>query len=260
MSEDKDLEERSNERKSHYKNKLENYLSSFNLDFESKDKLFEKFIDNAESIGLGDQLLANGLSSGYNYAPSGEFPVDNSNSVITYSMYAQRIDHLASVLAELEEKIQYFSEENITFGIRASKIRGDYEDPEPFRRSLKMKDGSEETTMESVDLVLIFKPVNAEQAVDITIFLRNNAPQIAGGYIDPDLRATSTPLLEPLLTENNLLTKAVANIYEFDSGSVITLKQSKRFEDDKWKNLDTLLHPKLYEYLVITDKNIKVEP
>lgn len=240
--EDKDRENRIQERTIYYRNKIEDYLRPFPIDFGS-------FIGDKKAIEFGDKLISSHLSTGYNFVPEGKFPVDNSESLIMYGIYCQRQNHVARVISEMEY-LGIIEEEDVNFGMRASKIKAGYDDPEPVRKELIMDDGATEWTMKSVDLVLIFSPKSAEQAVNITIFLRNEAPKIPEGYIDPDLRATSTDLLKEVLTEQNLLRIAVANVYRVDNGNMIVLKQRDKFFNKGWKVFDNLLHPKLYEYLV----------
>ena len=262
--EDIDNEKILNERTNHHKGRIEEYLLPLHLNFENIEKLFGKFINNPDAIELGDKLIINGLSGGYNYALSDKFPTGQSEPLITYSIYAQRINHLASVVANIEQGIDGFTDENVTFGIKASKIRGDYKDHEPIKRQIIMKDGSVETTMESVDCVLIFKPRSIIQATLIVDFLANKAPDIEGGYIDPDLRVNATVEYKEVFIPAGTLRLGIANLYQYKKndkiGNLIALRQETHLDEEGWDNFDNLLHPKLFEYLVIKDKSVKVNP
>lgn len=254
---DKNVESKIENRTNYYRSQLENHLKLYHIDLDSNDR-FPDFVDNPEAIELGDKLLSNGLSTGYNFALTGEIPIDNREEIVTYSIVAQRTLHLAKVLATMEER-GMISEKDVSFVIRASKIRGDYEDKELVRRSLCMKDGTPETTLESVDLTLIFKPTNAGQAIDIVLFLVNEAPKIEGGYKDPDVRASATENFKRMFLKSGILKICTANVFKFKTGNLIALRQETKYAEEGWINSDNLTHPNLFDYLVIRDKNIKVE-
>lgn len=129
----------------------------------------------------------------------------------------------------------------------AEILFGEYEDPEPAVTELKMKDGSIQKSLESVDGVAIFYPTSAAQSIRIARFLLEEAPKIKGAFMDPDARATIdlAQLIEPIGFK-----RAVANVYEFEKGNIIALRQRSPFRKKLWEDFPILLHHKLHTYLV----------
>ena len=234
-----ELGDRSSQRREYYTRKVEDYLSRY-------PDNFVDFIGDRNIIQFGDRLLTQGLSMGYNFATSGAFPIMSDEPFITYSVYSQRVDHFGELLALMEQR-KIIAESNITLGITATKIIGEYIDPEPVVSELVMKDGSRQRCVESTEGVMIFSPTSASQAVQIARFLLEEAKKIKGRYVDTDARATAVlaDLIEPLGFK-----RAVANVYEFEKGNIIALRQRTTFKSELWKDFPTLLHHRLYSYLV----------
>lgn len=244
------------QRKAYYTEKISEYLSHY-------PDNFEDFVGDEEIINQADQLLTRRLTTGYNFATFEQFPINSKESLIFYGIYAQRADHLGKLLARMENE-RIIQEDNVKYGIVGTKILGDYGDPEPKVKQIKMEDGSFEPTMESVETIVIFgltpnltEENRKRQAARIGAFLLANAPKIEGAYKDPNTRATATAeLVEALvvLSEQKFV-PAVANVYRFSEGNIIALKQQlpikleeelKKVEAEIFNNL---INRELYEYL-----------
>lgn len=183
---------------------------------------------------------------GYNFAQPEQFPITKEEPILTYSVYHQRVAHFGELLALMEQG-RIIDEPRIKLGIRASKIIGDYDDPEPVVSELVMKDGRRLRSMESTDGVVIFSPTSARQAVRIARFLMEESWKIEGRFLDTDARATIVlaDLIEPLGFK-----REVSNVYEFEKGNIIALRQRTSFRRELWKDFPTLLHHRLHSYLV----------
>lgn len=236
------------QRKDYYIRKASEYLDKY-------PSTFKEFVQNEEVIKYGDEILSRRLSSGYNVSNFNQFPLNSGESLIFYSVYVQRKEHFGELLAKMEQK-KIIKEDDITFGITATKIIGEYGDPEPALGQIQMKDGEIQRTMESVEGIIIFKPTTPEQAEEAAIFLLEEAPKIPGGYIEPNTRATATPLLVERLAEGNGFKIAIANVYRFDDQNIIALKKETKFkysqqlqDKERWNDFKNLLNPELYEYL-----------
>lgn len=231
------------EKSKYYSTKIGEYLGKYPSDFRS-------FVRERRAVGRGDSLLSARESTGYNFATSEQYPLMSSDSLIFYSVYAQRKDHLGAVLAKMErEKI--IRERDITFGVKATKIFGDYEDAEPVVTEILMDDDTKERALESVESAIVFHPTSPKQAAEIGVFLLADAPKVPGGYVASDLRATATDeLKDVLVAQNGLLKLAVANVYPYKLGNLIVLKRETSFKKNKgWQPATSLLHPDLFEYL-----------
>ena len=233
---------RYSERKEYYTQKVSEYLSKY-------PQTFKDFVGNPEIVRFGDELLSRRLSTGYNFATSEQFPVRSTGPIILYSVYAQRTDHFGELLALMEQK-GIIDEADVRFGVRASKILGEYEDPEPIMSKIKMRDGSVRRSVESVEGVVIFWPTSATQTIRVARFLLEEARGIKGAFVDPDARASAD--LAPFIEEIGFK-KAVANVYSFEKGNIIALKQKTSLGSEQWKDFPILLHHRLYSYLVSSE-------
>ncbi|MFV1917464.1 MAG: hypothetical protein ACC618_03245 [Patescibacteria group bacterium] len=250
------------EKKEFWKRRISEYLTEYQHLAEDP-KHFEKFIGEKEPIERGNELMSRHLSTGYNFATFDQFPINSKESLIFYGVYFQRIDHFAELLARMEQEDGIIGKDNVSFGIRATKLFGKWDDPETVPGKITMKDdGSEEDTRESVEGVVIFhlNPDAKErerkmQAARIGVFLRAEAPRIKGRYEVPDIRATATQELKEVFvtTDEDLLRMgiATANVFRFESGNMIALRQESRIKEEKWEAYDSLVNPKLYEYLTV---------
>lgn len=230
------------ERSRYYTHKMGEFLSRYPIDF-------TRFVENRKVIDFGDKLLFWSKSGGYNFASYDQYPLNSKDSLIFYGVYAQRARHFGKLLSKLEER-DIIGEEDVTFGLMATKILGDYKDKEPVVRTMRLSSGKLERTMESVEALAIFHPGSEEQAKSIGVFLVEEAPKIPGAYIDPNIRTTVTTMLVNALVKEGFK-MAKANVYEYASGNIIALKQKTSFgKDEGWRTIETPIHPQLYEYLV----------
>ncbi|MFV1917751.1 MAG: hypothetical protein ACC618_04715 [Patescibacteria group bacterium] len=244
MSEDKETVS-FNQRKEYFTRKISEYLAAYPINF-------KEFVGDEEIIKFGDELLSHRLTAGYNFATLEQFPISSKDSLIFYGVYAQRTEHFGELLARMEDE-GIISEESVGFGVRATKIFGKWDDPETVPGKITMKDNdSKENARESVEAVVIFRPNSADRAEDIATFLLNKAPKIEGGYEVPDIRATATDELIKALAAEDAFKIAKANIYRFDTGNVISLRQETATEKEGWNTVNSLLNPELYEYLTIS--------
>jgi hypothetical protein len=252
MTEDKDREKPTIERVNYWKGKVDDYLKEYSSNF-------EEFIHNDSIRDFGNELLINEHSRGFNYATLEQFPLISKDNLIFYGIYIQRSEHICNLLAGMES-CGIISKSNISFGIRAAKVIGDWDDPECVQDFIETQSGKKEPTRASVEAVLIFHPSSEDkdkfeiQVAKIVDFLRNEAPNITGGYQIPDIRATATDELKRLLLETNIMKSAVANLYKIGSGSISTLKQESSFEKQlggEWKSEDAMVNPELHEFLSI---------
>ncbi len=227
--------------KAHWAKRLTDYLSGYPLNF--KD-----FVGDPGIIKFGDSFLARYISTGYNYATNEQFRIMSQDSLVFYGMYAQRIPHLSELLATMERR-EIIKPENISFGIKATKIVGDYTDPEPEKSWITMADGQRKETRESIEAVITFHPTWPGHAIDIVDFLLNDTKKIEGCYADPDTRTTATRDLRAIFLSRDILKLARSNIYKFKNGNLIMLKQTSPFGGD-WDSTPTLVHPRLFEYLI----------
>ena len=207
---------------------------------------FKEFVEDPDAISLGDSLLAEGLSTGYNYIRKGQYPLPEESGVILYSVYSSRYSHFGEVLANMES-LDIVKKENCSFYVRGTKIIGDYSDPEPLASFLNLGGDEQIKTLESVERTVAFYPEDESKAIDIAAYLMRVAPKIAGGYLDPDVRASLD--LKDLIGGTGFKT-AVANIITLESGSIITLKQKSGIDLENWKKSKTLINSELYQYLV----------
>lgn len=244
-------------RSQYYERKINRYLAEY-------PKSFKDFVGNEEIIKFGDEMLSRRLSTGYNFATFGQFPINSKDSLIFYAVYAERTDHLGELLARMEQR-KIVEEKNVSFGVMGTKFLGDYEDEEPIVRQIEMEDGTLEPTMESVEAIVIFHLVpgadreeRMKQAARIGAFLLAEAPKIKGGYKDPNTRATATDeLIEALVVRSKRkFMQALANVYKLNEGNIIALKQELPIELDEEKLraveseiFSNLINRELYKYL-----------
>lgn len=226
-------------RKEYYTTKVSEYLNRF-------PNSFREFVGNEEIINFGDNILSNELSRGYNFAFPEQLPMPDKMGFIVYSNYKQRTGHFGEVLARMEAD-GIIGENDVALGVKASKILGEYQDPEVTVIGIEMRDGTYERGVESVDGLIVFWPKNELQAVAIARFLLEKVSGMKDAFIDPDIRASVD--LAPLIEEIGFR-RAVANIFYFEEGNIITLRQKSRIERKGWAKSPLLLNEKLYEYLV----------
>ncbi len=257
MAEDKDQENKLIERTSYWKSRLEDYTKEYSLNF-------TEFINNEKAQKFGDELLEEELSRGFNFATSAQFPLISKDDLIFYGIYAQRSDHISKLLAIMEDK-EIIHESDVSFGIRAAKVIGDWNDSECVQGYIQTKSGKKEPTRASTEVVLIFHPTKDDkdnfeiQVAQIVDFLRNEAPNLPGGYKIPDIRATATQDLKRLLLDTNVMKSAIVNIFDQGNGNVSTLKQESSFEKQLgggWVSEDSMINPELHEFL----KSDEVQP
>lgn len=207
---------------------------------------FKDFVGDEETISLGDSILAEGLSTGYNFSHKDAYPLPGEPGTILYSVYSQRYAHFGEVLARMES-FGIADEDTVKFYIRGTKILGDYPDPELVTSTLQMGDGSVAETLESVEGSLAFYPKDGVQAIEIAAFLIRMAPKIQGGYLDPDVRASID--FSELIGDLGFK-KAVANIVTLKNGDILTLRQESTINLDNWSSSKITVSEKLHGYLV----------
>lgn len=110
------------QRKEYFTKKISEYLSKY-------PDNFRDFVKDEKIIEFGNELLSMRLITGYNVATFEQFPINSKESLIFYGVYAQRVEHLGELLARMEQE-GIIREENVSFGIRATKVFGGWEDPE----------------------------------------------------------------------------------------------------------------------------------
>jgi len=239
-----DREKDTSERAAYFAGKLTDFLLPY-------PQNFKDFVGDKDIITFGDRILSNELATGYNFATNVQYPTTSRESLIFYSIYMQRVPHLAEVLSRMESEM-IVGEKDITFGIKAAKIFGDYTDDELVASKIKMASGIYQKTLESVEASIIFHPTTDIQIIRIINFLNQEAPKIPGGYIDPDTRTTSTDDLKRILYRPGRgFELAVANVFELSKGNLIVLtERDKPIRDVNWKEFGTLLTPKLYRFII----------
>ncbi len=213
--------------------------------FSKQPDNFVDFVHNPEAVSMGDELLTEEMSTGYNYVHKNKYPMPEEQGTILYSVYSQRHSHFGEVLARMESlKI---IDNNFKFYLRGTKIVGDYRDLELVDRPLVLGSGKTVKTLESVEGTLAFRPKDGAQAVEIAAFLVRQARRIKGGYRMADVRASLDleSLIEPIGFE-----VAVANIITFKNGDIITLKQKSAIDEEGFRSSKIPINRKLYKYLI----------
>ena len=208
-------------------------------------------------------MIRNHQSTGYNFADQENFPFLGEVPTIFYSNYIQRTFHFSELLAKMEEK-GLIIEEDITFGARATKVKGKWGDPEPVESKLIGPEGEEIVTTEFVEGIIIFTPKSEDleqvisKIIKIAEFIETRAVkredfpfQIRGSWEVPDNRIK--PVSLSVLLEKLDFRSAVSNFLGFDRGNLIALKQKSTFDEEGWKNSPVLVNQKLYSYLADGD-------
>ena len=106
------------------------------------------FVNDKEAMLLGDDILTEGLSTGYNFVYE-DYPLPSESGVILYSVYSQRYKHFGTVLAKMEN-LRIVNENSFKLFTRGTKIAGNYTDPELEKSHLQSVDGQVIDTLESV--------------------------------------------------------------------------------------------------------------
>ncbi len=244
--EDKNEEHKLQERVGYYKAKIDEKFKDYLKDF-------EKFINDEVIINHGDSLIQSYQSTGYNFANLSTFPMLSDQPTLFYGNYIQRTVHFAEILA-IMEKEKIIEEEDVSFGVRATKVNGYWGDPEPKVSHLAGSNGKDIQTSEFVEGILIFNPNSSAQLLKIAIFLETRAvkypnlpAQIQGSWEVPNNRVKPIdmlPILQPLEFQ-----RAIANVFEHERGNLIILKQTSTFKEKGWRGYPLLVSPKLYSYL-----------
>lgn len=220
--------------------------------FSEYPRTFESFVEDKTVIERGDTLLTNRMATAYNFASISQFPIVGPDPLIFYNNYIQRTKHFGELLARMEhEKI--IEEDNVTLGVKATKVLGVWNDEEAFAKDIFFVDGEAAKTSESVEGIVIFHPRSAKQAIDIGRFLLSRAKkgavpkEIQGSWDVPDSRARNQ--LRDIL-ENVGFRRATANILGFQSGNLVAIRQKTHFgTEEGWENYPMLVNSELYEYL-----------
>lgn len=233
------------QRAEYYKGEIEKFVSRYPVNF-------REFVDNDEIVVFEDQLLASRLSTAYNFAPPDLFPLKGDKPIIFYSNYVQRTQHFGELLAFMESE-GIIDEDDISFGIKATKVFGNWKDPETVVGKIKTKDGKVIETSESVETVVAFHPNSLGQALEIGKFLLTKARKgglpydIQGAWNVPDSRARGH--LKEILKIIGFK-ECMANTFRFLSGDIIILKQKTSYKERGWKSYSILVNTQLYGYLV----------
>lgn len=244
--EDKNQENRIGERKEYYTNKFSKYLNKY-------PDNFKDFVGDTDITNLANELMSKGISTGCNVATFTEFPINSNNSLIFYGVYKQRVEHFGQLLAIMEQR-KIIDESDVTFGIRGTKVLGDWNDEECIKGKLITTKGEVKETRESVEAVLVFQP-SPEKVEAIVEFLVGEAPRLDGGYEVPDIRTTATYELRQQLVENSVFKIAKANVFSFGDINLIALtpKPISRLVDKSSNALNSLLNPELFEFISVVD-------
>ncbi|MDO8550914.1 MAG: hypothetical protein Q7S39_12290 [Ignavibacteria bacterium] len=240
-------------------NRIEYYQNKIETNFQKYPTDFKEFIKDEEIIRQGDDLIKNYRSTGYNFASIEDFPFLSNEPTIFYSNYIQRIAHFAELLATMENE-GIITEDDVTFGARATKVNGKWDDPEPKVDMLISSKGGEITTTEFVEGVIIFTPKSNDLETlvrkirEIAEFIETRATkeaefsvQIRDSWEVPDHRIKPVSLF--VFLERINIKQAVANFLRFDNGNLIALKQKSIFNGTGWQNSPILVNSKLFNYL-----------
>jgi hypothetical protein len=205
---------------------------------------FEAFVKSKEIISLGNDILAEGLSTGFNFVYEG-YPMPNRTGTVLYSVYSLRHGHFGAVLAEMES-LNIIKENDIGLFVRGTKIVGDYTDPEVKASHLITSGDKRIRTLESVEGTVAFYPDDEVQAIEIAAFLMRQASKIEGGYLDPNIRASYDfkELIGRIGFED-----VVANVLRLADGSLIVLRQKSKIEIPEWIDKKIMINEELYQFL-----------
>lgn len=231
------------QRKEYYSKKISEALSAY-------PQNFKEFVKKERIIEFGNRLLRKGLSTGYNFATLEKFPIVGTEPLILYSNYIQRKTHFGELIARMEQE-RIIIEKDITFGVKGTKVIGNWGDPELVISEIATESGEPIQTSESVEAVAIFHPKSFSQAIDIATFLLEKARkgglpyEIEGSWSIPDTMARQQ-LSEALLDLG--FKEAIANIYNFEIGHIIALRQRTYFEAKGWEGYPILVNGDLYDY------------
>jgi len=227
------------------------YLKMVERFFDQQPKTFKELVTDLEAKRAGDQLLSNGMSTGYNFAPQETFPLEDRNILIFHNNYIQRPRHFAKLLAEIE-KANICSEKEVSLGLKGSKVIGYWGDKEAVKDELT-RNGKVLETSESVEGVAIFHPKTKLQALEIAGFLITRAVigaqpfEIDGSWFIPDIRVSNHPWSKKLISIS--FAPVVANIRRFRSGNIIALKTSSNIPGKDWKSFPILVNERLKDFL-----------
>lgn len=236
--------------------RIEYYREKYLEKVAEKSPTFQEFIGNVEVIKFGDELLSHGLSTGYNFGTEADFPITVDKPVILHSNYIQRSSHFGELIARMEIE-EIIGEDDITFGFKASKVLGNWGDPEAVVKTIT-RNGVAVKTSETVEAIVIFHPKNLDNAIDIATFLQIKAKmggfpyEISGSWSVPDARAPETQ--HPSFVQTLLQLKfkqCVANLYnKFPEGNIVALRQKGSILDEGWKRHQILINAVLFDWLI----------
>jgi len=232
------------QRKEYYTEKAKEFFAPYPHHFES-------FVKDPCIVKEGNELLVNRMATAYNFATNIQFPVVGTEPYIFYNNYVQRAGHFGEMLERMETE-RVLKEDDVSFGIKATKVFGNWGDREAIVRKLTLADGEVAETSESVEGIVIFHPHSSKQAIEIGKFLLSRARksgsphEIEESWTVPDSRARKQ--LQEIL-ETIGFKEAVANIFKFPAGNIIALRQEYHFCEKGWEGYPILVNSELYEFL-----------
>ncbi len=241
--------------------RIEHYKKMYLEKVSEKPPTFQEFVGNFEIIKFGDELLNQGLSTGYNFGTEIDFPIIDEKPAIFHSNYIQRSDHFGELIARMESE-EIVSEDDISFGSKGSKVLGNWGDPEAVVKTIT-RNGITCKTSETVEAIVIFHPINLANAIDIATFLQNKGKikgfpyEISGSWSVPDARAPETRHQDFVRTLLQLgFKQCTANVYrKFSEGNIVALRQIGTIEGEGWKKHSIIINGVLFDWL--TDDVVK---
>lgn len=192
---------------------------------------------------LGDERMRRMEATGYNLlCQISDMPLGSERGLIFYGNYVARTHHFGELLATMErEGLITPHQGQVRLGVRAAKALFDpgwpydpsWGELKPLRRVNEQGDVSEDTVLESVEIVAEFVPRDAAHARDIVTFLNTRAHGLKEQAVPesnevPDIRATMA--LADALQPVNFMVQAQANtIRGAGMSQLVVLRQQMSF-------------------------------